>query len=234
MAIGQHVAKYQAQKQQREQTEQEPLVAENETTEQPTMAAAFTMMAELLKEMRESKGTPDDQDRRLAETERLLLEQKRLQLETDREARNMPENRTHSGLSVYWPDPRVPKPELKTKFSWVGYDLVNGDTLRPDEVEALNLLEPGDYMVTKADGNRINFKVTAKYADQLDSATGMLKLESMSVSFNCKGENKHNHLSLASYCRQATSGAIPNADDLLREVARLKAELSAKSVMTAV
>lgn len=210
-------------------------MAEKDTTEQPTVAAALAMMAELFKEM-QSGNSAASQERALNEAQRLLLEQQRFELEKDRESRNMPENKTHSGLSVYWPDPSIPKPTLKCLMYWLGYD-IQADTHTPEEIVALNTLEPGEFRVTKADGKVIPFKVTAKYQDAIDPATNRPKVEGLSVWFPHKGDDRQNHLSLMSYCRQATGGALPNTADLLAEVERLKRELmqeKQRSVMTAV
>lgn len=243
--VGYQVEKYQrekAEKAERERlaaltvppvSEQEPVVAvsestQTETTQEPSLAAAFTMMAELLREMKGS-GNADEKARMLAETERLLLEQKRMSMELDREARSMPENKIWPGVSVYsYPEGEVarPKPKLINKVFWVGYDLTP-DTLTPSEIEAVNSLKPGDYQVTKADGQKIAFKVNAKYTDIINPETNTFTIESLSVSFPCKGEARHNHLSLKSYCTQAMGKALPNAEDLLEEIAKLRAELAA-------
>lgn len=223
--IGHKVAAVRALKEQ--QKEQETPVSEPtpEPTAEPSLASVFAMFGELLKEIKGSSSA-DSKDRALVEAERLLLEQQRFEMERDRENRNMPENKTHSGLSVFWPDVSIPKPKLKCKFLWVGYE-ETAETLTPEEVVALNMLEPGEYSVTKADSKRIPFKVTPKYYDAIDAVTNRPKLEGLSVWFPCKGaEDRQNHLSKISYCRQAMGQALPSVVELLAEVERLKRELA--------
>lgn len=228
--IGHKVAAVRALKQQ-QQEEQECPVSEptTEATAEPSLASVFAMFGELLKEIKGSSSA-DSKDRALVEAERLLLEQQRFEMERDRENRNMPENKQHSGLSVFWPDVSIQKPKLKCKFLWVGYE-VTAETQTPEEVLALNLLEPGEYSVTKADAKRIPFKITPKYFDTIDPATNRPKLEGLSVWFPCKGaEDRQNHLSMISYCRQAMGQALPTVSDLMAEVERLKRELAQERV----
>ena len=220
MAIGHHVQKYQAAKAAAQK--EEPMATEDPKTEtpvEPSMAGVLAMMAELLKEMR---ATPAD-GANAAVLEMMLATQEALLNKT------RPENAQSPGIGAYsYPEGELarPKPALKCKVLWCGYELTT-DTMRPDEIDWVNRLEPGEFRVTKADGTKIPFTVTAKHSQAFDEKTQRFKLEELNVWFPCKGEHKQNHMSLVSYCQQAVNGSIPGTDELLREVARLKAEVAA-------
>jgi hypothetical protein len=160
-----------------------------------------------------------------ADAERTALEAERLMLERERITREMPENKQAPGVSVYsYPegDLKHPKPDLKCAMFWAGYELTL-ETLKPTEVDLLNRLEPGEYRVTKTDGTAIPFRVAAKRNDRL-------QLEELSITFPCKGDQKHNHGSMVSYLQQALGDYIPSQSELMAELQRLKAELAAARV----
>lgn len=172
--------------------------------------------ARLIEKMKGSGANNGDVVERLLEQQQQLLNKTR------------PENPDSPRISVYSHaegERDNPKADLKCRMRWVGYELTT-DTLRPLEVELLNKLQPGEFRVTKADGTPIKFTVQAKFSDVYDDQTNRPRLESLDISFPCKGEHRQNHMSMVAYLQQVLHGAIPSTDDLLREVARLRSELS--------
>lgn len=138
--------------------------------------------------------------------------------------RMRPENPSHSGVSVYSHpegDFKRPKAPLKCEMTWVGIPCTL-ETLTPAEVDALNKLEPGDYMVTKGNNERIPFTVAAKRKQNGS-------LAELSIMFPAKGDQKNDHRSITDYCREAMGEIVPTMDALLAELARLKSELGAAS-----
>ncbi len=210
--IGHHKAKALAAKAaaQEVDTEMTPVTT---AVEAPTdLASAMLMIAELLQQARSSDNA-DLKARTAIEAERLLLER-------ERAMREMPENKQAPLVSVYNPmgDRDHPRPELRCQTLWCGTE-IKGDVETVEELTLLNQLVPGDFRVTKGNGESIDFKVSARK----DSAG---KLEQISVWFPCKGEHRSDHMSMAAYCRQALGEAVPSTSALLEEVARLKAELA--------
>ena len=224
MAIGHHVAKALAAKETAQKEEAAPMADETKTEPAPSMASVLAQIAamqqetaRLLAEMKTS-----GQGGNTAVIEKMLEQQEQLLIKTK------PENPTAPGISEYRPLGTAAYPDLalKCKLTWCGYELTT-DTLTPLEIQWLNRLEPGEFRVTKADGTKIPFKVTAKHSQSWNEQTQRFELEQMDVWFPCKGEHRQNHMSMLSYCQQAVQGSIPSTDELLREVARLKQELAA-------
>lgn len=182
----------------------------------PTMAIVLAQIAAIMERLSTPKETDTDRDaayRQIELIERLIT-------------KTHPENVDHPGKSVYsYPEGDVarPKPEMKCRFYWVGYEL-HPETLRPEEIELLNRLTPGEYRVTKADGVDIPFRVTAKASDKLDDK-GKPTIEELSVWFPCKGDQRQNHLSMISYIQQALGDKIPTVQEMMRELTKLKREL---------
>jgi hypothetical protein len=111
-----------------------------------------------------------------------------------------------------------PKPDLKTDIRWVGYRMTK-ETLRRDEIELVNKLEPGEFRVTKSDGRTIPFTVTAKKDDNG-------KLERMNIHFPCKSnEDRSNHLSMESYLREVL-GESASTESLRAQIEQLKIQLA--------
>lgn len=234
MAIGQHVAKYQAEKAAKDaQTAHEDQMAIADPKEYavipkreepepapsvPTMADMLALIKQLAVELR-STPAPDT----------ISAAQKQVELMERLLIKTRPENPEHPGISVYsYPEGDLarPKPALKCKMTWVGYEL-NTDTLTPHEIDLLNRLEAGDTRVTKADGTPVPFKVHAKYSDKVDLTTGRYVLEQLDVWFPCKGEHRQNHMSMTSYLNQALGEHIPTIEEAMVELARLRRELEA-------
>lgn len=249
MGIGYQVKKYQEQKAAAaaaagEDTVQDPKnymprpdedeADEKKVTQSSVLLQIAAMQAEtarLIADMRTSMASGSTSDGSIALIERMLAQQEQLVNKT------RPENPQSPGISVYsYPEGDLarPKPELRCKMTWVGYELVT-DTLTPREVELLNQLQPGEFRVTKADGTRIPFKVSAKFSDQYDESTGRFKVERQDISFPCKGDHRQNHMSMIAYLQQVLHGAVPTAEELLTQIAALKAELaSAKTGLVGV
>lgn len=233
MPIGLHVKKYQAEKAARaaESIPEEPVVPEVKTPD-PMPASVPTMtQSDFLVAMQQLIATIKTNDDPHAK-ERALLEAERLALEHERLKREMPENKQAPGISVYsYPEGDLahPKPDLKCKMYWIGYEL-NTDTLTPVEVDLLNRVQPGEFRVTKTDGTAIPFKVAAKYGDRIDTATDRPELRELSIWFPCKAaDQKQNHASMSQYLQQVLGDRIPTNAELLAEVAQLRAQLAGAS-----
>lgn len=209
MAIGQHVAKALAERA-AEQEHEIPMERPPRVSEpaDPSMATVMQSFADLIKELR-SANTSEQKEAAISQAE--LMQQ--LLVKTK------PENVAPPRISVFNPsgDRDHPKPPLKCEMFWVGYDL-RPEVLTPEEVDLMNRLEPGEYVVMKADRTQIPLTVTAK-------RNSNLKLERLDVWFPCKGQDRHNHGSMESYLRQVLGESIPTADELMTELTRLKQEL---------
>lgn len=188
---------------------------------EPTIAAVMLQMTELLKEMRNAQS---DEQRAAALKQADVLQQVLV--------KTKPENAEHPGVSAYsYPegDKARPKPSLRCTTTICGHQFKKDavDTLTPAEVDLLNKLDAGTYHVTKADGSRM--KLTSEFVRNSEGA-----LQEIRISWPCKNEHRHNHLSMVSYLQQAIDGAIPSHDEMMAEIARLKLELSSRSVVGAV
>ena len=184
--------------------------AEAVTTGSPaTLAEALIAIADALKTLKAGDNTSATH---LAGIEALLLQQER--------------TRPHENLfnppliSHFNPlgERDHPRPDLKCKMFWVGYEATK-DGLTREEIDLFNRMQPGEFRVTKADGSTIPFSVGSRYAD-----SGAL--EHMTFHFPCKNDtDRHNHASKTSYLREVLEGASPSVSGLLAEVAALKARL---------
>ena len=145
---------------------------------------------------------------------------KRAEYEAEAHKRlNKRENEQHPGLSVYSNpkgDVLDPKPDLKCKMFWVGYDL-RTDTLTPEEVRLLNLAKPGMFQFKKTDGAVETITITGK-----QTADG--SLERLEFHFPCRGDNRHNLPSMVSLLREI-SQEPSEADHLRQQLAALEREL---------
>lgn len=132
--------------------------------------------------------------------------------------RARPENPEHTHISAFNPRGLRPeaRPQLKCDVYWVGHP-ETPDTLLDSEIEALNALEPGEYRVTKANGNTIPFTVEAKRNEGG-------KLTELWVRFPCKGDQSTDHRSKTDYCREAMGEKVPSLTDLMQQVRDLKAQ----------
>lgn len=136
--------------------------------------------------------------------------------------RSRPENPTHNGISAFshpLGDYAQPKDKLKCDMYWVGFP-ETPETLTPAEIACLNALAPGNYFVTKANGDHIPFTVTGKQKQNGD-------LESLWIDFPCKGDQRHDHRSKVDYCREATGEKVKSYDDLMKELETLRAVVAA-------
>ena len=218
MSIGQHVAKFLAEKEsaQADESREAKVMADagiEPPKKDPTMAQVLMQFAELLKEMKESQGGVQQKEM-LNQAE--ILQQILI--------KTKPENVAPPLIGVYtYPEGERdrPKPALKCKMTWVGYEL-DPNVLTPDEIDALNALPPGVTRVTKADSTKIEFRVTPVHNSNLE-------LERLDIWFPCKGEQRHNHGSMLSYCRQAVGTATPDVNDLIAQLEDAKRQLAARA-----
>lgn len=115
-----------------------------------TMAEKFEALQEQVAALIAAKSTPDD-DR----LEKILLRVAQMSADAHERAAN-PSNKTHPGISVFsYPegDRARPRPELKCEMYWVGYP-IDLDTTTAEELELLNLAEPGVYAFIRTDRSR--------------------------------------------------------------------------------
>jgi len=92
--------------------------------------------------------------------EAILLRVAQMSAEAQERAAN-PSNKTHPGMSVYsYPegDRARPRPPLKCPMFWNGYDLTP-DTTTAEEIELLNVAEPGEYTFVRSDKSTDRFQV---------------------------------------------------------------------------
>lgn len=142
--------------------------------------------------------------------------------------RTRPENPEHTGISAYsnpGGDYKEPKKALQCEIFWIGYPLTV-ETLTPLEIDVLNALKPGNYRVTKGNGNMIPFTVTGKTND-----AG--KIIELWVAFPCKGDQSTDHRSMVDYCREAMGEAVPSISDLMAELEKVKKELATAEAVIA-
>ncbi len=142
-------------------------------------------------------------------------------LQQDMLVRQMPENKQSPGISSYsYPegDLKHPRAPLKCEMFWVGYPL-DLDTLKPDEIDVLNKLEPGNFTVRKANGNLIPFTVEAK-------RTLGGQIQQLWINFPCKGDQSTDHGSMVSYCQQALGLKMPTMEEMQAELATLRGTLA--------
>lgn len=225
MSIGDKVKKYLAEKEAASQEDESPIARADRAyvnagltppesaapvvAPEPTMASVLQIMAAMLQEMRAQGAQPDGAAvKQLEMMEQILVKTK-------------PENVAPPLISHYNPlgDRDHPRPELKCTMTQVGY-VLKTDTLSLQEIELLNQLKPGDYLVTKSDGSRIPFKVGAKYDSNL-------KLDQLDIWYPCKGTDRHNHRDFTEYMLEVLSGApLPSRAELFAELQTLKAQLA--------
>lgn len=128
------------------------------------------------------------------------------------------ENEVHPHISVYsnpLGDIADPKPALKCKMAWVGYEL-DVSTLTAAEVDLLNRSEPGEYAFTKTDGTRETLTITP----QRGPAGNLTRLD---FYFPCRGDNRMNLPGMVALLRE-TQGQGSREAELLAEIARLRAD----------
>lgn len=97
-----------------------------------------------------SGGLTDDR------LEQILTRVTQMSAEAHERAAN-PSNKTHPGISVFsYPegDRARPRPELKCPMFWLEYPLER-DTTSAEEIELLNLAEPGVYTFRRTDGRTL-------------------------------------------------------------------------------
>lgn len=167
-------------------------------------------LKDLIAALKAASGNDDDAMKRRAEYE--AEAHKRL---------NKRENEQHPGISVYsYPEGDLahPKPNLKAKMFWVGYDLTT-DTLTPEEVRLLNLAKPGEFQFHKTDGSLSTLAVTG-------SAKADGSLERMEFHFPCRGDNRHNLPSKTAMLREIYEPQSDPSAPLRREIDELKALLA--------
>ena len=178
-----------------------------------TQTQVMLQIAELLKTIQDNSNQ-SAQQQALLQAEMLV--------------RAMPENKAHPGISAFsYPEGDLAreKPKLKCPIYWVGYP-ETVETLTPAEIEALNLLEPGEYTVTKGNSERIPFRVEAK-----KRMNG--ELESLSVSFPVKDDQRNDHRSKIEYCLEAMGRPVPTVAELQAKIAALQAGLRAPELTVA-
>lgn len=180
-----------------------------------SIADALTLMAQTLAELRRQAPQDNTHLESLAQGVQALV---------NAESLRPHENRFDPGVSCFNPlgEAKFPRPDLKCKMIWVGYQLRKEGLTKP-EIDALNAAQPGSYRVTKSDGRTVPFTV----ADTVDLAG---KLEKRIFHFPCKNtEDRQNHMPMLSYLREAAGDILPSVEFLLAQVETLKAELAVQT-----
>lgn len=136
----------------------DPIDGDDETAGEDlaTQVAALQATVEALLTQK-AGGLGDDK------LEAILMRVAQMSAEAQERAAN-PSNKTHPGMSVYsYPegDRARPRPPLKCPMFWNGYDLTP-DTITAEEIELLNLAEPGDYTFVRTDKSTDRFAVNGE------------------------------------------------------------------------
>ncbi len=128
-----------------------------------------------------------------------------------------PENETHPGVSAFNPlgDVANPRPDLKCRMFWVGYDL-NAENLKREEITLLNSATPGTYQFHRTDGSIETMQVSGQ-----SNPDG--SLERLEFQFPCKEEKKSNLPTLVNQLRECFG--LGTTDDALAKALAEKAEL---------
>ncbi len=186
-----------------------------EAAAQPSVTDAILLMTQILAELQSKTTVKDERLDVLATGVKALVDQEN---QRPHENRNPPDISSMNPLG----ERDHPRPELKCRMFWVGFELTKQNCSRV-ELDLLNRLEPGSYRVTKANGRTIPFTVEAR-----QSLNG--KLEKLSVHFPCKSrEDQGDHMPMVNYLREALGEAVPSVDILMSQVLALKKELAERA-----
>jgi hypothetical protein len=151
--------------------------------------------------------------------EKILLRVAQMSADAHERAAN-PSNKTHPGISVFSrpkgdrADPRDP---LKCEMYWVGYP-IDTDTTTDEEINLLNLAEPGVYPFTRTDNTIEQLTVSGDRAPDG-------RISKLLFTFPTR-ENWHSLPGMVAMLRMAFNVKTPEQielDNLRAEVARLKA-----------
>jgi hypothetical protein len=151
--------------------------------------------------------------------ERMLARVAQISAEAQERAAN-PSNKTHPAISVFsFPEgdrarPRWEIMPFKCKMTWVGADL-DYDNTRADELELLNLAEPGEYRFRRINGVLDTLTITA---DRAPSGA----VDKLHFTFPTR-ENRDTLPSMADMLRSAFH--VKSAEQ--QEIDALKAQLAA-------
>lgn len=178
-------------------------MAKETDTEKGTGTVA---LADLVKALQQFKGDDDETMRKRAEIEAEAIA--RLQRR---------ENTQHPDVSVFNPQGERdhPRGRLKCKMFWVGYELER-DALSAEEIDLLNRInQVGSFPFHRTDGSREQLVI-----DGTRNANG--QWERLTLTFNAKGDRRHNVPPLATILREAL-GLGTLEDDLRKRIAELEA-----------
>lgn len=210
-------------------------------SKEPSTAEVLLQIGEMLKALNSKAPEPTDNNAKALDLLTKFLEKQddrqhqareREDLET-KEARKLGRHVNAAGVyennfppDISWLNPLGerdhPRPELKCRMIYVGQELKK-EGLSREECDLLNQCVPGDYFVTKADGSRIKFIIKGKF-----SSAGTM--ETMSFHFPCKGPgDRDNHAPMTAYLREVLGDKVPTPTELLAEIDRLKAQISASA-----
>lgn len=191
--------------------------ADGEST-QAQIAELQQQVQALLKMQASGGGLTEDR------LEKILLKVASVTADAAERAAN-PSNKTHPGMSVFsYPEGDRARPRaLKCPMFWGGYDL-NIDTITAQEVELLNLAEPGIYKFTRSDNTldtltvegernaadtitKLNFRFLIE--DNLETLPGMVRM--LQTAFKVKTAQEQEleamRLELEAMRRQVAVGA---------------------------
>lgn len=176
-------------------------------TPSPSIADAMVLIAQTLAELKSAPSTANSTQLDV------IANFLKMQNET-RPHENVHNPPLISFLNPYGERDR-PRPELKCKMHWVGYEMTK-DGLSHEEIALLNQTEPGEYRVTKSNGSSIPFTIHA-----VKASNG--KIERMTFHFPCKTtDDRHDHRSMVEYLKEILFGKMPSTDELLLELTKLR------------
>lgn len=105
----------------------------------------------------------------------------------------------HPGISPFsYPEGDVARPRtriLTSKVIWVAEE-ITPDLTTAEELELLEAVRPGRYLVTRSDNSKMPVTVTAK----ADEVTGQIREKA--IWFDTRGPLRHNLPSRVSICRE--------------------------------
>lgn len=180
-----------------------------------TMAEKFEALQEQVQALLAAKTSTADDDR----LEKILLRVAQMSADAHERAAN-PSNKTYPAISVFSrpkgdrDDPRAP---LKCEMFWVGYP-VDTDTTTDEEINLLNVAEPGTFQFTRTDRTTDTLTVIGERAPDG-------RIAKLLFSFPTR-ENRETLPSMSDLLRTAfnvKSAEQLELEALRAEVARLKA-----------
>lgn len=183
-----------------------------ESDEGLTLQERLDALQEQVAALLASKASTQNDD-----LEKILLSVAQMSADAHERAAN-PSNKTHPGISVFSHpegDRARPRTPFKCEMFWVGYPL-DLDTTTVEEIELLNLAEPGTYSFKRSDRSTETLTITGERAPDG-------RIEKLLFTFPVR-ENRETLPSMEDMLRSAFGVKTPEQrelDELRAAVARL-------------